>query len=84
MMIIMLYVPIDIRMSMPRNTVISYWKPEVSVKLVADFASYPYDMGEYFHFFVLFSTLVITTTLFFLFSTSCCDEERTYGEIRKY
>ena len=28
------------------DTVISYWKPEVTVKLVNDFTRYPYDYCE--------------------------------------
>lgn len=31
---------------MPPDSIISYWKPEVSVKLVADFEKYPVDYGK--------------------------------------
>lgn len=30
---------------MPADTVISYWKPEVAVRLVTDFTKYPLDYG---------------------------------------
>lgn len=31
---------------MPADTVISYWKPEVAVRLVTDFTRYPFDHGS--------------------------------------
>jgi len=33
-------------MALPADTIISFWKPEVSVKLVADFSRYPEDFGQ--------------------------------------
>jgi len=32
------------RLAMPKETIISYWKPEVAVKLVTDFNVYPYHL----------------------------------------
>lgn len=37
----------EARLKLPADTVISYWKPEVSVRLVSDFAVYPFDHGEW-------------------------------------
>lgn len=34
------------RAALPPTSIISYWKPEVSVRLVSDFAKYPYDMSK--------------------------------------
>jgi hypothetical protein len=34
------------RQSLARNTTVSYWKPEVSVKLVSDFTNYPVSHGK--------------------------------------
>lgn len=31
---------------MPSDTIISYWKPEVAIKLVTDFTTYPYQHGK--------------------------------------
>lgn len=31
---------------MPRDTIISYWKPEVAIKLVNDFSRYPLRHGK--------------------------------------
>jgi hypothetical protein len=34
------------RASLPADSVISYWKPEVAVRLVTDFTRYPFDHGK--------------------------------------
>ena len=34
------------RIAMPADTVISYWKPEVAVRLVTDFTRYPLHHGD--------------------------------------
>lgn len=34
-------------MALPKSTVISFWKPEVSVKLVSDFQRYPYGHRKF-------------------------------------
>ena len=31
---------------MPSDSIISYWKPEVSIKLVNDFSKYPIHHGK--------------------------------------
>ena len=31
---------------MPSDSIISYWKPEVAVRLVTDFSHYPYEYGK--------------------------------------
>lgn len=37
------------RQKWAKDTIVSYWKPEVSVHMVADFAEYPFHIGNLIH-----------------------------------
>lgn len=47
------------RVAMPADTVISYWKPEVAVRLVTDFTKYPLDYGTLFQLVPHFTIAVL-------------------------
>jgi hypothetical protein len=36
---------VEEKAKLPADTIISYWKPEVAVRLVTDFTKYPLDHG---------------------------------------
>ena len=41
------YCEIAERLKIPRDTIVSYWKPEVAVKLVTDFTNYTENSSTY-------------------------------------
>ena len=43
---IVLIMMLAVRVKMDPSTIISYWKPEVAIRLVADWTKYPVKYGK--------------------------------------